>query len=46
MRVLNLNNPVKAAVLLNDEIIETTMDGIEMIIIKDYYLANKKYIED
>lgn len=46
VRTLNLDNPTKAAVFLNDEIVETTMDEIEMAITKDYYLANKKYMEN
>ena len=46
-RVLNLNNPEHALVLSeNGETIETTMDDIEIEIVKDYYKKNKKYMED
>ena len=46
-RVLNLNNPVHALVLSEDgEAVETTMDDIEIEIVKDYYKKNKKYMED
>jgi len=44
IHVLNLNNPRCAAVLLNDEIVSTNMDDIEMTIVKDYYERNKKYM--
>ena len=46
-RVLNLNNPEHALVLSgNGETIETTMDDIEIEIVKEYYKKNKKYMED
>ena len=46
-RVLNLNNPEQALVLSEDgEAVETTMDDIEIEIVKDYYKKNKKYMED
>ncbi|MBU5281877.1 hypothetical protein KQI13_09780 [Anaerostipes hadrus] len=46
-RVLNLNNPEHALVLSEDgEAVETTMDDIEIEIVKDYYKKNKKYMED
>lgn len=46
-RVLNLNNPNHAVVLSKDgEVIETSMDDIEIFIVKDYFFRNKKYMED
>lgn len=46
-RVLNLHNQRKAMVITTaGEPIETTMDDIEMSIVKDYYLKNKKFLED
>lgn len=46
-RVLNLNRPERAVVLsLAGEVLETTMDDIEIRIIKEYYQKNKKYMED
>ena len=46
-RVLNLNRPERAVVLsLTGEVLETTMDDIEIRIIKEYYQKNKKYLED
>ena len=46
-RVLNLNRPERAVVLsLAGEVLETTMDDIEIRIIKEYYKKNKKYLED
>lgn len=46
-RVLNLNKPVCAAVLsLEGEVLETTMDDIEIQIVKDYFGNNKKFMED
>lgn len=47
IRVLNLNNPARASVLtLSGEVIETSMDDIEIQIILDYYQKNSKYMED
>lgn len=46
VRVLNLNDVSKAAVIKNDELIETTMDDIEAEIVMDYYENNKKFMED
>ena len=38
IKVINLNNPCKASVIAkNGEITETTMDDIEISIIKDYF---------
>ena len=47
IRVLNLDFPTKASVLNSDgEMIETTMDDIEVEIVAEIYLRNKKYLED
>ena len=47
IRVLNLDFPTKASVLNNaGEMIETTMDDIEVEIVAEIYLRNKKYLED
>ncbi len=47
VRVLNLNKTTKAAVIdSQDEIIETSMDDIELDIIMNYYNRNKKYMEE
>lgn len=46
-RVLNLNKPNKASVLsLKGEILETTMEDIEIQIVRDYYMKNKKFLEE
>lgn len=46
IRVLNLNHPNKALVFdYNQEVIETSMDDIEIQIVFDYYNKNKKYME-
>jgi len=46
-RILNLNNPQKAVVLSKDnEVLETTMDDIEISITQKYLLSAKKYMED
>lgn len=47
VRVLNLNNTNSAAVInAKDEVIETTMDDIELDIIMDIYSRSKVYMED
>lgn len=47
IRVLNLNNTEKAAVFsLNCELLETTMDDIELDIVIEYLQKNLKYMED
>lgn len=47
IRVLNLNNPEKSAYLNRaGEVLETSMDDIELEIILDYYKKNRKYMED
>lgn len=46
IRVLNLNRLGKALVFdSNLEVIETSMDDIEIQIVFDYYNKNKKYME-
>ena len=45
-RVLNLNKPEHALVIdSNGNVLETSMDDIEIQIVKDYFLKNKKYME-
>ena len=47
IRVLNLNGPDKAAVFNNNgELLETTMDDIELSIVSRYPQHNMKYMED
>lgn len=46
-RVLNLNNPEKAVVFSeNGEVLETTMDDIEIDIASGYLGKNRKFMED
>lgn len=46
-RILNLNRPDRALVLsVAGETLETTMDDIEIQIVKEYYKKNKKFMED
>ena len=46
VKILNLNNPVKALVVKNDfTILETTMDDIEIHIVKQYLERNKEFLE-
>ncbi|MCC8098090.1 MAG: hypothetical protein LIO44_05985 [Eubacterium sp.] len=46
VRVLNLNNPVKAVVLdSNGKVVATSMDDIEISIVADYYERNKKFMD-
>ena len=46
IRVLNLNHPEKAVVLSQDgKIIETTMDDIEIEIVKDYWENNRELLD-
>lgn len=46
VKVLNLNQVDRAAVLRDDgEVLETSMDDIELDIILDYYKKNRKYME-
>lgn len=47
IHVLNLNHPDKASVFNSeDEVIETTMDDIEISIVRKYLMANHIYMED
>lgn len=47
IHVLNLNCPDKAVVFNSTgEVLETTMDDIEISIASRYLLQNKKYMED
>lgn len=44
IKVLNLENTEKAAVFFNGEIIETSMDDIELDIVKDYYEKDRPFL--
>ncbi len=47
IKVLNLNRPRKAAYISKSgEVLETSMDDIELDIVLDYYSRNQKYMED
>ena len=47
VRVLNLNNMTHAAVFSRqNEVLETTMDDIEISIVKDYLKRSWKYMEN
>lgn len=46
IRVLNLDRINHAAVILNDQIVETNMDDIESQIVLDYYKNNKQFMEE
>ena len=44
--ILNLNRPDRAAVLTMDgEMLETSMDDIDLAIAHDYLIKSKKYME-
>ncbi|MBQ1527821.1 MAG: hypothetical protein IIZ75_11835 [Lachnospiraceae bacterium] len=46
IEVINLNNPIKVVVLSrNNKVIETTMDDIEIEIVKDYLIRNIEFME-
>ncbi len=46
-RGLNLNRPDRAAVFsVNGDMLETSMDDIELGIVDDYLKENRKYMED
>lgn len=46
-RILNLNCPDRATVLNSDgEVLETSMDDIEIQIVKDYLSKNRKFLEE
>ena len=45
--VLNLKNPEKALVLgANDEVLETSMDDIEIQVVMSYLERNRKFMEN
>lgn len=47
VRVLNLNDPTKAAVLSpSGEVLETSMDDIELSIVQTYWEKNKQFAEN
>ncbi|MGN0312567.1 MAG: hypothetical protein ACI4CC_07310 [Lachnospiraceae bacterium] len=46
VRVLNLNCPNHAAMILEGRIVETNMDDIENEIVLDYYKHNKQFMEE
>ncbi len=47
VRVLNLNDTARAAVLdVNGEVLETSMDDIEISIVQAYWEKNKQFAEE
>ena len=47
VKVLNLNKPGKAALLNKEgEVLETSMDDVELDIVLEYYARNRKYMEE
>lgn len=47
VRVLNLNDTVRAAVLdTNGQVLETSMDDIEISIVQSYWEKNKQFAEE
>jgi len=47
IRILNLNNPAKAVSLgKNGIVFETSMDDIEIQIVKEYLMKNKEFMEE
>lgn len=44
IKVINLNKPTSSAIITAGEISETSMDDIELDIVMEYFLKNKKYI--
>ena len=47
VRVLNLYSPASAAVIDGkSEVIETTMNDVELDIVMDIFSRNKRYMED
>lgn len=47
IKILNLNNLDKALVISEvGEVLETTMDDIEIRIVLDYWSSNRKFMED
>lgn len=46
-QVLNLNKPSNAVVLsVSGDVLETSMDDIEIEIVKDYYKKNRELMEE
>jgi len=46
IHVLNLGNPDKASVMrMNGEVLETSMDDIEIHIVQDYLARNLRFLE-
>jgi hypothetical protein len=46
-RVLNLNRTDRAAVISEaGEVLETSMDDIEIRIVRDYWEKNRRFVED
>ena len=46
VRVLNINEPTRAAMLSRDgEVLETSMDDIELSIVQSYWERNKQFAE-
>lgn len=47
IRVLNLNNPERAVIMeKSGEVLETSMDDIEIQIVKTYWGKNKELLEE
>ena len=47
IKILNLNNLDKALVISEaGEVLETTMDDIEIRIVLDYWSSDRKFMED
>ena len=47
VKVLNLNRPEKAAYLSQaGEVLETSMDDVELDIVLEYYQKNRKYMAE
>ncbi|MBE5935874.1 MAG: hypothetical protein E7262_08820 [Lachnospiraceae bacterium] len=47
IRVLNLNNTKRAAVLDQEGVVlETSMDDIELAIVTEYYVENREFMEE
>lgn len=47
VRVLNLNNTTRAAVLnMSGDVLETSMDDIEISIVQAYWEKNKQFVEE
>ena len=47
VKVLNLNRPKKAVVLSQmGDVLETSMDDVELDIVLEYYKLNRKYMEE